>query len=98
MKRKNEKETMQEEGGRMKKRATNTVDPSSFILHPSSFKIWLGRLGPFLGLALVIAVFALLTNSPDRYLSIANFRIVLSQTVIVALGAIGTTIIIISGG
>lgn len=61
-------------------------------------KVWLSRLGPFLGLVLVILIFALLTGSPERYLSPFNLRIVLSQTVIVALGAIGMTIIIISGG
>ena len=61
-------------------------------------KLWLGWLGPFLGLFLVIAVFALLTASPAQYLSANNLRIVLSQTVIVALGAIGMTIVIISGG
>src|SRR5256714_15443681 len=60
--------------------------------------VWLARLGPFIGLFLVIAVFALLTESPARYLSPFNLRIVLSQTVIVALGAIGMTIIIVSGG
>src|SRR5439155_7222645 len=41
---------------------------------------------------------ALLAEAPSRYLSPTNLRIVLSQTVIVALGAIGMTIIIISGG
>ncbi|HEV8132748.1 MAG TPA: ABC transporter permease [Acidobacteriota bacterium] len=61
-----------------------------------SSKAWLRRLGPFLGLALVIGVFTLIT--PGEYLSIRNVRIVLSQTVIVALGAIGMTMIIISGG
>jgi ribose transport system permease protein len=59
---------------------------------------WLARLGPALALVLVIAVFALLTDAPGRYLSPFNLRIVLTQTVIVALGAIGMTLIIISGG
>jgi len=59
---------------------------------------WLTRLGPALGLALVVAVFALLSDAPARYLSSFNLRIVLSQTVIVALGAIGMTIVIVSGG
>ena len=59
---------------------------------------WLSRLGPFLGLLGVIAVFALLTDTPDQYLSVRNFRIVVAQTVIVALGAIGMTMIIVSGG
>jgi ribose transport system permease protein len=57
-----------------------------------------GRFGPFVGLFLVIATFAVLTQSPGQYLSATNLRIVLSQTVIVAIGAIGMTIIIISGG
>jgi len=60
--------------------------------------VWLARLGPFIGLFLVIAVFALLTESPARYLSPFNLRIVLAQTVTVALGAIGMTMIIVSGG
>ncbi len=59
---------------------------------------WLRTLGPFAGLSLVIFVFAILTGSPEKYLSIANLRIVLSQTMIVALGAIGMTLIIVSGG
>jgi ribose transport system permease protein len=59
--------------------------------------LWLTRLGPFLGLILVILIFVLLAGSP-ALLSARNLRIVLSQTVIVALGAIGMTLIIISGG
>ncbi|MDX6290787.1 MAG: ribose transport system permease protein [Blastocatellia bacterium] len=65
---------------------------------PALLNVWLARLGPFIGLILVIAVFALLTESPGRYLSPFNLRIVLAQTVIVALGAIGMTMIIVSGG
>jgi ribose transport system permease protein len=61
-------------------------------------RVWLTRLGPFLGLLLVIATFAILTGSPERYLSPFNLRIVLAQTVVVALGAIGMTMIIVSGG
>src|SRR5205085_11572687 len=59
---------------------------------------WLNRLGPLLGLLLVIGVFSLLMDTPARFLSPNNLRIVLSQTVIVAIGAIGMTMIIISGG
>src|SRR5882672_12411776 len=65
---------------------------------PAFVNVWLARLGPFVGLILVIGIFALLTESPARYLSPFNLRIVLAQTVIVALGAIGMTIIIVSGG
>ena len=59
---------------------------------------WLNRLGPVLGLVLVIGIFSLLVDTPARLLSPNNLRIVLSQTVIVAIGAIGMTMIIISGG
>jgi ribose transport system permease protein len=59
---------------------------------------WLIRLAPVLGLVLVVAVFALMADAPDQYLSVRNLRIVLAQTVIVALGAIGMTMIIVSGG
>ena len=59
---------------------------------------WLNRLAPFLGLILVIVIFTILIGDPARYLSLKNLRTVLAQTVIVAIGAIGMTVIIISGG
>jgi ribose transport system permease protein len=59
---------------------------------------WLNRLGPVLGLVFVIVIFSILMKTPERFLSPNNLRIVLSQTVIVAVGAIGMTMIIISGG
>lgn len=59
---------------------------------------WLTAFGPVLGLVAVIAFFALLSDDPAQYLSARNLRIVLAQTVIVALGAIGMTFIIVSGG
>ena len=68
------------------------------LLSPSMARGAIARLGPALALVLVVAAFALLTEAPSRYLSATNLRIVLSQTVIVALGAIGMTMIIVSGG
>jgi len=59
---------------------------------------WLTILGPFAGLLIVVLVFSILTGAPDKFLSAINVRIVLSQTVIVAMAAIGMTLIIISGG
>jgi len=59
---------------------------------------WLNWIGPILGLVIVIVIFSVLMESPARYLSPFNLRIVLAQTVIVAIGAIGMTLIIISGG
>jgi len=64
----------------------------------ASFREWIRRLSPFLGLALVVLIFTLLLDDPGRFLSIRNLRVVASQTVIVAIGAIGMTVIIISGG
>lgn len=55
-------------------------------------------LAPILGLFGVALLFALLTGAPARYLSATNLRVVLAQTVIVAIGAIGMTVVMISGG
>src|SRR6185503_19956390 len=71
----------------------NRVVYSTRLVHQ-----WLNRLGPVLGLVLVIGIFSLLVDTPARLLSPNNLRIVLSQSVIVAIGAIGMTLIIISGG
>jgi ribose transport system permease protein len=58
----------------------------------------LNLLAPFLGLALVIILFSLMPEIQDRFLRLANFKSVATQSVIVALGALGMTFIIISGG
>ena len=55
-------------------------------------------IGPAAGLVAVVLLFALLTGAPERYLSAANLRVVLAQTIIVGLGAIGMTLVMISGG
>jgi ribose transport system permease protein len=68
------------------------------MVNSSIARNWLNRLAPFLGLVLVILIFAILIGEPEKYLSLRNLRTVLAQTVIVAIGAIGMTIIIISGG
>ncbi|HET6383883.1 MAG TPA: ABC transporter permease [Armatimonadota bacterium] len=58
-----------------------------------------GRMaGPFLGLALVLLLFSIKPDVRSSFLAVGNFRIVAAQTVIVALGALGMTIIMISGG
>ncbi|HKR63356.1 MAG TPA: ABC transporter permease [Thermoanaerobaculia bacterium] len=61
-------------------------------------RLWASLLGPLLGLFGIVALFAILTGTPERYLSTANLRVVLAQTVIVAIGALGMTVIIVSGG
>src|SRR5207245_7807925 len=72
--------------------------PNWTVAGPNFARAWLNRLGPLLGLILVIAVFAILIGNPERYLSPKNLRTVLAQTVIVGIGAVGMTMIIISGG
>jgi ribose transport system permease protein len=58
----------------------------------------LTRLGPFLGLVLVITFFALPAETREFFLTYNNFKIIFTQTVIVAIGALGMTMIIVSGG
>jgi len=55
-------------------------------------------LAPFLGLILVIVLFSLMPEVRERFLRPANFKSVATQSVIVALGALGMTFVIISGG
>ena len=55
-------------------------------------------LGPFIGLALVIGFFSCLPDVRPYFLTGPNFKVIFIQTVIVAIGALGMTMIIISGG
>jgi ribose transport system permease protein len=58
----------------------------------------LNILGPFFGLFLVIFLFSLSPTVRPSFLTGANAKIILTQTVIVATGTLGMTIIIVSGG
>jgi len=64
----------------------------------SNWKKITGLLGPFIGLILVISIFALMPEISDRFLNLANIKSVATQSVIVALCALGMTLIIVSGG
>src|SRR6267142_7219591 len=55
-------------------------------------------LGPFLGLVLVIGLFCLSPTVRPYFFTGANFKIIFIQTVIVAIGSLGMTLIIVSGG
>ncbi|MDX1953169.1 MAG: ABC transporter permease [Verrucomicrobiota bacterium] len=70
---------------------------TSFI---SSLSRAFHRLGPFIILLFVISFFAFTMESDVRngFFSIHNGKLMLTQTVIVAIGALGMTMIIISGG
>ncbi|MEO5958743.1 MAG: ABC transporter permease [Opitutaceae bacterium] len=54
--------------------------------------------GPFLGLILVIVLFSVPAEMRESFLTYANFKTIFTQTVIVAVGALGMTMIIVSGG
>ena len=58
----------------------------------------LNWLGPFLGLILVLIIFSCIPEVQERFLRISNLKSVATQSVIVALGALGMTFVIISGG
>lgn len=86
----------------MRDRPVAAVSAPAVVRRPPissrAFARWLRGAAPALALVLVLVAFALLTGAPARYLSPLNLRVILSQTVIVAMGAIGMTIIMISGG
>ncbi len=58
----------------------------------------LAKGGPFIGLILVIVLFSLPPETREYFLTYHNFKIIFTQTVIVAIGALGMTLIIVSGG
>ncbi len=56
----------------------------------------LGKLGPVGGLVLVVALFAVLR--PRTFFTADNFQIMLLQTAVVGIAALGMTLVIVSGG
>jgi len=58
----------------------------------------LAQAGPFLGLIVVITLFAIPAETREFFLTYHNLKIILTQTVIVAIGALGMTLIIVGGG
>jgi ribose transport system permease protein len=64
----------------------------------STMKTLLAKGGPFLGLILVIALFSLPAEMREVFPTYGNFRFIFIQTVLVAIGALGMTLIIVSGG
>ena len=59
-------------------------------------KINLDYLGPLLGLLFVLIIFILI--APPAFISGYNLKTIVTQTVIVGIGALGMTFVIISGG
>jgi ribose transport system permease protein len=62
------------------------------------FSSLVNLLAPFLGLILVVLIFSLMPEVQSRFLRAGNLKAVATQSVIVALGALGMTVVIISGG
>lgn len=58
----------------------------------------IGLLGPLAGLVIVVVFFSLDAEVRPYFLSSRNLILVLSQTAVVAMGALGMTMIIVSGG
>jgi ribose transport system permease protein len=61
-------------------------------------KLVLAKAGPFLGLLVVIVLFSIPAETREFFLTYHNFKTIFTQTVIVAVGALGMTMIIVSGG
>lgn len=59
---------------------------------------FLSLAGPFLGLAFVTVIFAFSEDLRPVFYTGGNWKNILTQTVIVSLGALGMTLIIVSGG
>ena len=57
----------------------------------------LAKGGPFIGLILVIGLFAAPAETRGYFLTYHNFKIILTQSVIVTIGSLGMTLIIVSG-
>jgi ribose/xylose/arabinose/galactoside ABC-type transport system permease subunit len=56
----------------------------------------LGMFGPFLGLIVVYALFA--AAAPPAFHALYNTKTILTQAVIIGIGALGMTLVIVSGG
>lgn len=59
---------------------------------------FLKAIRPFVGLFVVLALFALDNELRSVFFKGSNFKTILTQTVIVAIGAMGMTLVIVSGG
>jgi len=72
------------------------ASPTPSVPRPSLLRRTLTFFGPLLGLLAVTALFAALRF--DTFVTPDNFAIILQQTAVIAVAALGMTLIIISGG
>src|SRR5687768_3634905 len=61
-----------------------------------NWAVVLAKLGPLIGLVFVVALFSTLRY--DTFFTVGNFELILRQTAVVGIAALGMTIIIIAGG
>ena len=54
--------------------------------------------GPFLGLIFVYLIFVFVAPATSNFISLYSTKTILTQTVVIAIGAFGMTLVIISGG
>jgi ribose transport system permease protein len=80
--------------------AERPVQPRAEKARRFTFGAVLNVFGPFLILLFVVGLFAAIMEAEVRsgFFSVWNFKLILTQTVIVAIGALGMTMIIVSGG
>lgn len=78
------------------KTSPNAAPPNAAPSAPAFFKRHASSLGRYAGLVGILVLFSIL--QPDIFPTVGNFRTVATQTVIVAIAAMGATCVIISGG
>lgn len=74
--------------------------PAPRPVRGANFAKLMNVLGPFLILLFVVGLFAAIMKADVRetFFSVYNFKLILGQTVIVAIGSLGMTMIIVSAG
>src|SRR5436190_14347707 len=78
-----------------------SLEPATPHTAKSRVKLLGSALGPFLALAVVVGFFAIadsLKEQPGEFLSRRNLRTISAQTAMIAVAALGMTVVIISGG
>src|SRR5215203_5252412 len=75
-------------------RMANPISPAM----KDTARKFVAKAGPFLGLLVVVVLFSIPSETREFFLTYHNFKTIFTQTVIVAIGALGMTMIIVSGG
>ena len=78
----------------------NSTPPESLPQPPAYVKL-IQVFGPLLALVAVVGVFGIADSVQDgggTFLTLRNFQVILAQTAVIAVAALGMTLIIVSGG